>query len=126
MNGALAILWGVVWGLAAILCLWFAIEVLRSRRQEQVMTAWLLLFALTPPLGALLYLGFGARQLRRRAARKPQPAERPTAHRRGAHRGSTTSTVLIQAYGLPAATEGNSVTLCGTAAGALYDAVRST
>ncbi|MBV1796815.1 phospholipase D-like domain-containing protein [Siccirubricoccus sp. G192] len=122
MSEFLATALGWVWGLAALLCLWFAVEVLRSRRQEQAMTAWLLLFALTPPLGVLLYLAFGSRKLRRKAARKPKPAEHPTGPATPREAAINDLDHLVQAHGLPAATEGNGVTLCGTAAGA-YDAV---
>jgi len=87
------------------------------------MTAWLLLFVLTPPLGALLYLAFGSRKLRQKAARKPKPAARPA----GAATPRAAPAIngldrLIQAHGLPAATERNAVVLYGTAAAA-YDAV---
>ncbi|MCO6418011.1 phospholipase D-like domain-containing protein [Siccirubricoccus sp. KC 17139] len=121
MNDALTTLLGTVWGLAVLFCLWFATEVLRSRRQEQAMTAWLLLFALIPPLGALLYLGFGSRKLRQRAARKPRPAGRQG---RAVQQVPAISDLdrLIQSHDLPAATGGNAVTLCGTAAGA-YETV---
>ena len=75
MSNLLAGVATATWGIGILLCLWFAVEVLRSRRQEQAMTAWLLLFALVPPIGALAYLLFGARKLRRRAEHKPRPAE---------------------------------------------------
>lgn len=120
MSEPLATAFGLVWGLGALLCLWFAVEVLRSRRPEQAMVAWLLLFALTPPLGALLYLGFGSRKLRQEAEDKPKPAGRPGEP--GTRREAAVNDLdrLIQAHGLPAATEGNRVTACGTAADAYH------
>lgn len=79
------------------------------------MTAWLLLFALTPPVGAVAYLALGARKLRRQAARKPRPAERSSDSE--ASHGAPINGLdrLIQSHGLPAATGGNSMALCGTA-----------
>ena len=118
MSDLFTTLLGWAWGVGALLCLWFAVEVLRSRRQEQAMAAWLLLFALTPPFGALLYLTLGSRKLRQKAEHKPKPAERssgPGAPRETAINGLDH---LVQSHGLPAATEGNRVTSCGTAAAA--------
>ena len=92
MNDFLTTVLGVVWGVGALLCLWFAIEVLRSRRQEQAMVAWPLLFALTPPVGAALCPVFGARKLRQKAERKPKPAERPA--------GSATSRAIAWSGGM--------------------------
>ncbi|GGC49087.1 cardiolipin synthase [Siccirubricoccus deserti] len=112
---------GVAWGGCVLLCLWFAVEILRSRRQEQAVTAWLLLFILSPPVGVVAYLALGARKLRRRAARKAQPAERSA--------GAQADCVavngldrLVQSHGLPAATAGNAVALRTTPATA-YAAV---
>ncbi|MFC7540245.1 PLDc N-terminal domain-containing protein [Siccirubricoccus deserti] len=111
----------MAWGGCVLLCLWFAVEILRSRRQEQAVTAWLLLFILSPPVGVVAYLALGARKLRRRAARKAQPAERSA--------GAQADCVavngldrLVQSHGLPAATAGNAVALRTTPATA-YAAV---
>lgn len=122
MRDVLITLLGWAWGVGALLCLWFAVEVLRSRRQEQAMVAWLLLFALTPPLGALLYLGLGSRKLRRQAERKPRPAGRPAGPETPGGTAINDLDHLVQAHGLPAATESNRVAFRGTAATA-YDAV---
>jgi cardiolipin synthase len=121
-ESTLATLLGVAWGACALLCLWFAVEILRSRRQEQAMTAWLLLFVLTPPVGAVAYLALGARKLRRRAARKAQPAGR-SANAEARHAAPINGLDrLIQSHGLPAATAGNAVAFRSTP-GLAYDAV---
>jgi cardiolipin synthase len=112
---------GWAWGGCALLCLWFAVEILRSRRQEQAMTAWLLLFILTPPIGVVAYLTLGARKLRRLAARKAQPAER-TAYAEPDCVAVNGLDRLIQSHDLPAATAGNAVALRSTP-GAAYEAV---
>jgi cardiolipin synthase len=111
-----------VWGGGAVLCLWFAVEVLRSRRQEQAMTAWLLLFALAPPLGALAYPVFGSRKLRRAAGGKPRPAERSVGARASDPVPVNDLDRLIRSHGLPPATADNRVALHGDPARA-YDAV---
>jgi cardiolipin synthase len=86
------------------------------------MTAWLLLFLLMPPVGAAIYLVFGARKLRRRAERKPGPAEHDVQLEEQQRTPVNDLDHLIQSYRLPPATDGNLVTLCGTAVTA-YGAV---
>jgi cardiolipin synthase len=86
------------------------------------MTAWLLLFLLMPPVGAAIYLVFGARKLRRQAERKPGPAEHDVQLKDQQRTPINDLDHLIQSYRLPPATDGNLVTLCGTAVTA-YEAV---
>jgi cardiolipin synthase len=116
--------WWAVWGVSAVACLFFAVEILRSRRREQTIAAWLLLFLLTPPLGALLYLVFGSRKLRRRVARKGR-MRAYLSEAAGSPAPVCPVDRVIRSHGLPGPTGGNRVRLHGTPNGS-YAAVIDT
>jgi cardiolipin synthase len=101
----------VIWGGSFIVCLFFAVEILRSPRPEQSISAWILLFVLVPPAGALLYLTFGRRKLRRRAVRKRPPS---FAGLEAKSPPIDLFDALIRSYGISPASEGNQVTFYGT------------
>lgn len=105
-----------IWAASFIVCLTFALEILRSQRPEQSIAAWLLLFLFMAPLGVALYLLLGRRKIRLRSERKPPP---PLANL-GSHDTAPISLfdVLIRSYGLPPAAEANKVTFHGTGASA--------
>lgn len=101
----------IVWAVGFAACALFALEVLRSSRSEQSIAAWILLFLLVPPLGAVLYPVLGHSKLRRQARRKklPHMAARPP--------GSAPIDLydaIVRSHGLPPAFAGNQVKFCGT------------
>lgn len=109
-----------VWTLSFVVCVFFALEVLRSPRPEQSISAWILLFLFVPPLGAVLYLVLGRRKLRRRIRHKQPPL-----HLRGAETNEGpigAFDAIIRNAGCPPASAGNRVKFCGTSKAA-YDAV---
>lgn len=102
----------IVWGISYVACFLFALEILRSPRPEQSISAWLLLFLFLPPAGAALYLLLGRRKIRIRSQRKPPP-----------HIASLNCPAgppinlfdtLVRSYGLSPAAEEERVTFCGT------------
>ncbi len=101
----------LIWVGSFLACIFFAIEVLRSPRPEQSISAWILLFLLVPPIGVVLYLTFGRRKLRRRAERKQAP------HLVGLAPNSPPVNLfdaLIRSYGISPASDGNEVMFRGT------------
>lgn len=111
MTFTLADMTALVWSASYILCIAFAVEILRSPRPEQSISAWLLLFLLLPPAGVVLYLVFGRRKLRLRVKRRPAPRLD----------GLITQCPLIdpfdsliRSYGFPPPSRENGVTFCGT------------
>jgi cardiolipin synthase len=104
--------WAMVWAAAFLLCLFFAVEVLRSTRAEQSIAAWLLLFLLTPPLGVVLYLALGRRKIRKRLARMQRPTFAHVVAARSAPVNAFDT--LVRSYHLPPATPGNRVAFHGT------------
>lgn len=111
MSFSFADITGLLWGASFLLCILFAVEILRSPRPEQSISAWLLLFLLVPPAGAIFYLLFGRRKLRRRAERKPSllmEGLSPVC----AHIDPLDS--LIRSFGFPPPSKNDAVTFCGT------------
>lgn len=101
----------LLWGASYLACLVFAVEILRSVRPEQSISAWLLLFLLMPPAGVVLYLTFGRRKLRRLAERRPSPPMEGLIVN-CPHIDPFDS--LIRSFGFPPASRDNLVTFCGT------------
>ncbi len=97
----------VVGFLLAVLFMGF---VVRQRRSSQATSAWLLIIFLVPYLGVPLYFTFGGRKSRR-AARGKQKLELAMKDTVPVEKASAADRFL-RSYGLPGATEGNTITLC--------------
>jgi len=87
-------------------------QLMRQRRSPSGTIAWLLVIVLIPYVGVPLYLVLGGRKMRRVAGRKRsiQLAGGDGRCRPGAQSIER----LLCGYGIPAATEGNNLTLCRT------------
>jgi cardiolipin synthase len=102
----------LVWGASFLVCIFFAVEILRSPRPEQSISAWLLLFLLLPPVGAGLYILLGRRKIRRRAQQKLLPHLAGWAPPDAQPISLFDS--LVRSYGFPPAASDNVITFCGT------------
>lgn len=115
MSVSFADVAALVWPVSYIVCILFALEILRSPRPEQSIAAWLLLFLVLPPAGVVLYLVFGRRKLRLRVQQRPAPrlagliTQCP-------HIDPFDS--LIRSFGFPPPSRENRVTFCGTGSAA--------
>ncbi len=87
-------------------------HVVRQRRSAAATTLWLLVIVLFPYLGVPLYLMFGGRKTRRAAADR-QKLDLPA---RGTipDEEATAPDRLLRSFGVPGATAGNRLRLCGT------------
>src|SRR5689334_25114024 len=111
MTFTLADMTALIWSASYILCIAFAVEILRSPRPEQSISAWLLLFLLLPPAGIVLYLVFGRRKLRLRVKRRSAPRLDGLATQ-CPHIDPFDS--LIRSFGFPPPSRENRVAFCGT------------
>jgi cardiolipin synthase A/B len=87
-------------------------QILRQRRSPSSTAAWLLAIIALPYIGAPLFLMFGGRKLRRRAAAKETLGM--VAHAALPDEAANHLDRTLRSYGIAGATAGNCMTLCPT------------